>query len=162
MPTIKWITGVYAIRFTKDGPPRSSISVPLAGRSKLQEMADDLVGTENMVGAYLTIGGPRCAHPEIARGRVIGAACLLEMPKGGRMEDYPCENLGGAPRWPLGWPVKWIYLPPEDRCPELREYVKALIPGGNLRRFTEPLQIGPLEISPTMGAGLTADLCHGT
>lgn len=160
MKTIRWIAAVYAIRFTKDGQPRSSISVPLAGRNKLQEMADDLVGTENMVGAYLTIDGPKCAHPEIARGRIIGAAQLLEMPKGRRMEDYPCEDQSGASRWPLGWPVKWIYLPAEDRCPELREYVQALIPQGNFRQFTEPLQNGPMEINHAMGAGLTADLCY--
>lgn len=155
-PDIRWITAVYGVPETRD-EKRSHIAVPDNARSKLHEMAAELVGTSKLVALYVPEGTEDVYKAGDKCGRVIGLVQLVEMPKGKTIEDFFYNDWGGTRRWPVGWPCHVVCNPPPVECPQLREHVESLIGekvfGGYVKRF----KIGPFRLEPEMRARLNRD-----
>jgi hypothetical protein len=155
-PDIRWIEAVY-------GPPEpdsknlTHVAVPETGRSALQEMADEIVGTDQLVALYVPEGTDDLYDPGITRGRIICLVQLVPMPKKGKLEDYFYEDWDGSRRWPIGWPARLICVPPVDQCPAFREHVETLHGQGAFGSYLARIQKGPFRLEPTMQERLNRD-----
>ena len=156
LPDIRWIIAQYGF-----GPDETHLGVPENARDRLKEMENELVGSSGLVAIYIPEGTENDYNPWGKRGRVVGAARLVDMPPNGKMEDYFYRDLDGSLRWPIGWPCEAVYALEESECPSLREYVEHLFgPGsfrGYVRRFHE---LGPFRLEPAMREALNRDFAQ--
>lgn len=153
-PDIHWITPLFG--FDAD---LTHIAVHEKARSKLQEMANELVGSDRLVAIYIPESTEDAYEPGGMRGRVMGAVRLTEMPPGRTIDDYfHTDIVDGSRRWPIGWPCTVVYAPNEADCPTLREHVETLFGpstfGGYVKRFQ---QQGPFRLEPDMQQRLNRD-----
>ena len=155
-PDIRWITAVFGTPETRE-ERRSHIGVPGSGRSALQKMADELIGTQGQVALYVPEGTDEVYRPGDKRGRVIAAVKLLEMPPGRKMDDYFYDDWDGKRRWPIGWPCQLILAPPQHECPPLRDHVEHLFRTGSFGPYLARLQKGPFSLDAAMRERLNRD-----
>jgi len=154
-PDIRWIIAQYGF-----GPGETHIGVPENARVALQEMANQLVGGPGLVAVYIPEGTEEVYEPGGMRGRVVGAARLVRMPRGRRMEDYFYRDWDESLRWPIGWPCEAVYAPEESACPLLREHVEHLFGPGSFGGYVARFQHGPFDLEPAMRERLNRDFAE--
>jgi hypothetical protein len=155
LPDIRWITPLYGF-----GPDCQHIGVPENARARLQEMADELIGTTRLVAIYIPEGTEDVYEPGGLRGRVVGAVRLVKMPQRRKMEDYYYDDWDGSRRWPIGWPCKVVYAPNEPECPFLREHVEHLFGPGSFGGYVSRFQHGPFKLEPAMREAINRDFAQ--
>jgi hypothetical protein len=155
-PDIQWIVPMY--RFGRD---IDRISVRSNARNSLLEMANRLVGTPGLVAIYTprTVVIPQNAEegwaPRRVPGCVVGAVRPLSMPTGQWVENYPCPDLDGSDRWPIGWPCEVVYELPATECPALRDHVARLSPPISFQEYVLRFnQRGLFELEPVIQMSL--------
>jgi hypothetical protein len=155
-PDIRWIIAQYGF-----GPDETHIGCPETGRTQLQSMADELIGTSGLLAIYIPLGTPSGYEPGAMCGRVVGAVRLCRMPRGRRMEDYYYENLEGERQWPIGWPCKAVYAPDVSLCPSFREHVENYLHDPESFQFyTHRFEFGPFELEEEMRKRLNRDFAQ--
>jgi hypothetical protein len=132
------------------------IAVPDKAEKKLRGMADDLVGSDDLVAIYIPEGTAEVYQPGNGRGRVVGGVQLLPMPEDRGIRDYFFRDWDESLRWPIGWPCRVIYSPPVDKCPVLRSMVDTIYGPNNLKSYVGQLRDGPLKLSHEFGDRLDA------
>lgn len=158
-PDFRWIEAVYGCpQPGVDG--RTHIGVPEIARSALMEMTTELVGSKGLVALYVPLGTEAIYNPGTKLGRIIAAVELLAMPDGGKVEDYFYPDWDGSRRWPIGWPARLIYAPPESACPSLREHVETLFGPGSFSAYTSRFQKGPFRLEDALRERLNRDFAE--
>lgn len=148
---IKWLTPVFG--FDADVP---HVGVQKNGWDALHKLKDDLLGSGHLVGFYVPEGTEDRYQPGEQRGRVVGAARLVEMPAGRTPHDYWYNDWDGSRRWPYGWPCTVVYAPKADEGPILRYLVDSLHPGKPYADYVQPFRHGPFKLGFRMSEKLTA------
>jgi hypothetical protein len=148
-PDIRWLEAVFG-RPQPDSTGLTHVAVSEGARSKLQQMAGELVGTNRLVALYVPETTEEVWHPGDKRGRVVGAVQLVEMPSDKKIEDYFYLNWDKTPRWPIGWPARLVYAPPFDYCPALRGFVESEFGPGSFGAYVHRLELGPFPLEDWM------------
>jgi hypothetical protein len=92
---------------------QSHVAVPVGAEKKLNEMAEQLVGTDDLIAIYVPMNTPPVYGGDDLRGKVAGAVQLVEMPVGKSTGDFVFKDLiDGSLRWPTGWPCQVVFFPP--------------------------------------------------
>lgn len=163
-PDILWIAAFFGMNMPDSDeiqlPLSYQISVPRSGRRNLQEMADELVGTECLVALYVPESTESIYAPGQRQGRVIALAELDSMSPGERLEDYPFPDLNGLERWPIGWPCRIVCKPPEAECPSLREHVESSFGARSFAGYVYRLQQGPFRLDSKIRSRLIRDFAE--
>jgi hypothetical protein len=126
------------------------IGVPETAETKLRAMAQDLVGTEDLVAIYIPESTEDVYEPGATRGRVVGGVRLLPMPSGNTMRDYFYRDWDESMRWPIGWPCKAVYAPDVSQCRALRSLVDELFGPQSFQPYVGRFQLGPFELERPM------------
>lgn len=129
-------------------------------RVRLQEMANELVGTPGLVAIYIPEGTEDVYQPGDMRGRIVGAVRLVKMPSHRKMEDYFYDDWDGSRRWPIGWPCKVVYAPDLSECPFLRQHVEHLFGPGIFGSYVSRFQQGPFELELAIRERLNRDFAQ--
>lgn len=145
----RWIEPLYGF-----APDLEHVAVPASAERILLKMADELVGTDDLVAIYIPEGTDEAWEADSMRGRVVGAVRLLEMPKGKEINDYPHRDLDGSLRWPIGWPCEVVYAPPVELCPVLRSEVEYVFNQEAFKPYVARFQHGPFPLEKRMAAWL--------
>jgi hypothetical protein len=145
-PDIRWLVAQYGCRGNE-----TYISVPAGSRGILEQMGNEIAGTEALVAIYVPVRTP--AHWGLARqrGRVVAAFRLLPMPSGKSVVDYPDGDLTEGKQWNIGWPCQVVYAPLEAG-PYLRALVGSVPGGETFRHYTSRLRQGSVRLNPAMQA----------
>src|SRR5438132_1359218 len=129
------------------GREQEHIAVPANAEAKLKQMAGRLVGSDDLIAIYIPEGTDDVYQVGNKRGRVVGAVRLLPMPPGNTIHDYYFDDLMTQKRrWPVGWPCKVVFAPPDGDCPVLRTLVELLHGPGNFQPYVGRLQYGPIDL----------------
>lgn len=154
MERIVYLEAMYGL-----GRDQEYIAVPGNAVDKLKQMADRLVGKDDLIAIYIPEGTDDVYQVGNRRGRIAGAVKLLPMPPGKTINDYYFLDLmTQKKRWPVGWPCKVVFAPPDDQCPVLRTLVELHYGPGNFQPFVSRLQYGPVDLDPKMAKALLARL----
>lgn len=132
----------------------SHIAVPNNAEKRLDAMAADLAGSENLIAIYIPEGTEEIYKPGASRGRVVGAVRLLAMPSANTTADYFHRDWDDSLRWPVGWPCEVVYAPPTDDCPYLRSIVDRLHGPGSFGPYVGRFKHGPFELDPRVAREL--------
>ena len=151
-PNIRWITPLYGF-----GVDCEHLGLSERARSKMIEMASELIDGGGLVAIYIPEGTQSVYGAGGACGRVVGAVRLLPIPSGKNVEDYFYDDWDGTRRWPIGWPCEVAYAPVVERCPALREHVEHLHGRGSFRGYVRRFQQGPFELDPVIRERLNRD-----
>jgi hypothetical protein len=159
---IRWIEALYG--FSLD---QTHVAVTANARGPLLKMADELVGTDNLVAIYVPEGTEDVYEPGNMRGRIVGAVRLLEMPAGSGIEDYPIPDWDqhegvpgwdGSIRWPLGWPCAAVLAPDPAKCQTLRTLVSTVHPGKPFGDYALQFQHGPFRLGFEMQRTVNSEM----
>ena len=137
----RWIEPLYGFDAEID-----HIAVPGNAEKALIEMADELVGTEDLIAIYIPEGTEEVYEPGEMRGRLVGGVRLLEMREGKGIKDYFYKDWDGTMRWPIGWPCEAVYAPPVDQCPVLRTQVEFVFNQKDFQPYVARFQHGPFRL----------------
>lgn len=156
IPDIRWIEAVYGIPEV-EADNRMHIAVPETARTALLGMADDLVGTNQLIAHYVPEGTEDVYRPGAKRGRLVCLVKLVPMPSDKKVEDYFYDDWDKTRRWPIGRPAELICAPPVAECPLLREHVETLFGSGSLGGYVKRFQKGPFKLEHDMCERLNLD-----
>ncbi len=154
---IQWITPLYGF-----GANCCQIGVTESARDILGKMAKELLETDGLIAIYIPEGTPNIYNPEATRGRIVGAARLIKMPRRKTIEDYFCDDYDGSRRWPIGWPCEAVYAPETAECPVLREHVEHLFGARSFAGYVSRFQRGPFSLEDQMRQRLNSDFSQFT
>ena len=135
---------------------QTHVAVSDGAQKKLLQMADALLGTDDLIAIYIPEGTEEVYQVGNMRGRVVGAVRLIDMPPGNEIEDYYFEDWDGTRRWPVGWPCTVVYAPPVQDCPTLRTLVDQYHGRNSFQPYVARLQYGPVELDPPVAKALEA------
>ena len=161
---VRWLEAMYGLR-----SGQGHVAVAGNARGRLEQMAAQLAGTEDLVAIYVPEGTEEHYDVGDMRGRVVGAVRLLEMPDGRSVEDYPIpdwdENDGnpdwnGDWRWPIGWPCRTVLIDDPANCPNLRSLVQVAHGAAAFGSYTAQFQLGPIRLGHQMAQALQQALVH--
>ncbi len=131
------------------------IAVAAKAEDMLKKMAARLVGTDDLIAIYIPEGTEDVYQVGSKRGRVVGAVKLLPMPPGKTIHDYYFDDLlTQERRWPVGWPCKAVFVPPDGQAPVLRTLVEQHFGPGNFQPYVGRLQYGPIPLERKMEKAL--------
>jgi hypothetical protein len=130
--------------------------------ARLLEMADELVGTDDLIAIYIPQGTENVYDSEEMHGRVVGAVRLVEKPKDKRIEDYFHTDWDGTLRWPIGWPCEIVYRPPVKECPVFRGRVERVFGDNIFGAYVARFQHGPFRLEKKMADHLTEEFTKFT
>lgn len=145
----RWIEPLYGFE-----PGIDHIAVPASAEGVLHEMADELVGTDDLIAIYIPEGTENVYGAGAMKGRVVGAVRLLEMPEAGKVSDYFYADWDGTLRWPVGWPCEAVYAPPVAECPILRTQVEYVLNQSAFQPYVARFQHGPFRLERKMAERL--------
>jgi hypothetical protein len=141
------------------GRDQEHIAVPAKAEAKLKEMGIKLVGKDDLIAIYIPEGTDDVYEVGTTRGRVVGAVKLVPMPRDKTIHDYYFKDfVTQERRWPIGWPCKVVFAPPDDQCPVLRTLVELHHGPGNFQPYVGRLQYGPIDLDAKMAKALLAKL----
>lgn len=141
-------------------PNFTHIGVPKTARESLLAMVTELVDTSGLVSIYIPESTEDVWNANSARGRVVGAVRLIDMPSDRAIDDYFYDDWDRTRRWPIGWPWQVIYAPPVLECPRLRDHVEFLFKSGNFGPYVSRFQNGPFRLEPDMREQLNRDFAE--
>jgi hypothetical protein len=152
---IRYLEAMYGL-----GPDQSHVAVPVDAEKKLERMARDLVGTEDLVAIYVPLATPEIYDPKsVLRGKVVGAVKLLPMPEGHTTRDYFFDDLAdGKRRWPFGYPCDVVLYPRAERRFDLKPLIELVHGSGQFATYAKMFQSGPVEVRPDLGDRLLTRL----
>jgi len=133
---------------------QSHVCVPVGAEKTLDEMVEALLDTEDLIAVYIPEGTQDYWKAGTARGRVVGAVRLVDMPDGKTRTDYFYKDWDGTLRWPVGWPCKAVYAPPVAECPVLRTLVDKLHGANSFQPYVAAFQRGPFRLGAPMAKEL--------
>lgn len=136
------------------GADQKHVCVPHGADQLLQDMASDLVGTDDLIAIYVPEGTGDVYGAQAMRGKVVGGVRLLPMPDGKTIRDYFYRDWDGSLRWPVGWPCEAVYAPPVEQCPTLRGLVELLHGPESFKPYVARFQKGPFELDGRMAKEL--------
>src|SRR5712691_7516972 len=145
--SIPWLHARY--RFGEDC---GHLAVPETGLTRLREMADEIVGSHDLVAIYLP-DTPVTPHESAEMlGRVVGTVQFVPIPLGRSERDYHSPDpVDGSRRWPYGWPCRVVHAPTPQQCPLLSDLVKEVYgPGAQFQPFVAPLRYAPMRLDEKM------------
>ena len=146
------------------GADQTHVAVTANARVKLERMAEEVAGKEDLVAIYIPEGTDDVYQVGAQRGRVVGAVRLLQMPAGLGVEHFRFfdwdqndrnRDWKGSVRWPIGWPCRAVLKADPTECPALRSLVEVAYGGAAFASYTAAFQHGPFKLDHRMSEAVT-------
>jgi hypothetical protein len=118
---VLWLSPLFSL--TRD---LKQICVEKNSKDQLCTMAKELAGSEDLLAIYVPLSSEEIYRPGAQKGRIAGLVKLLQMPTGKKIdcfiEEFQQPDLAtGKMRWPFGWPIESVLVPPAENCPMMRD-----------------------------------------
>jgi hypothetical protein len=140
---VLWLSPLFSLP-----PDLKQLCVVRNSQDKLCTMAQELAGSEDLVAIYVPLRSEEAYRPGAQRGRIAGLVKLLKMPPGKSIDHFTQNDLAtGIVRWPFGWPIEPVLVPPSEECPIMRDILIKAFGRDCLDEY--PLQ-GPHKLEKTV------------